>query len=503
MSAASWNGHDAMRTAPRRVLLSAWQANRSRGSMWYFGFLGLLLASVMVWTWWSSRGQTPQHTAFTVVFTTIFSAVAIAVIVLVGAWAKLVSNVLLQNHPHTARLLPAQVPVLRNTLCATASLLCALGALLSWLAGGPVLAIAAGMALGLALLALCQRWVWLWPLVVMLGWALPYLGARGDLDGAAALWRTAPAIITVLALVLAALALRAVVMTGDARHERAHARLKVMSAAKRGQVPGTSSQSLGGLVGWSLKASKNIYGTWMNHVVTRVQPKVGARLALGLGPQAHWTGVVAGQVMALTWVALALMVVVLFPKWDLGHTFVGWLMLAIVMSGLGMTVGQLPTALWASRREQSLLRLLPGAPRGAHLNHWLAGRLAGVHLAVLTVQGLLLAVLSNFEVGDVVGGQALELALSGLVLSVPLGFTLWRNWAGAKAPEGSARTWPILLVGGLAYAWVFWLHRTWFELAALTLLLMLPLAWWRWRLISRAPTAWPVGRLGSRGGRGA
>jgi hypothetical protein len=330
----------------------------------------------------------------------------------------------------------------------------------------------------------------------MFGWALPYLGARGELDGAAALWRTAPEIITVLALVLAALALRAVVMTGDARHERAHARLKVMSAAKRGQVPGTSSQSLGGLVGWSLKASKNIYGTWMNHVVTQVQPKVGTRLALGLGPQAHWTGVVAGQVVALTWVALALLVVVLFPKWDMGRTVLGLLMIGTITSGLAVTVGLLPTALWASRREQSLLRLLPGAPRGAHLNHWLAGRLAGVHLAVLTLQGMLLAVLNNFVTSDVFGGQALEMALSGLVLGMPLGFTLWRNWAGAKVPEGSARTWPIFLVGGLAYAWVFWLDRTWYELAALTLLLMLPLGWWRWSVISRAPSAWPVGRLG-------
>ena len=49
---------------------------------------------------------------------------------------------------------------------------------------------------------------------------------------------------------------------------------------------------------------------------------------------------------------------------------------------------------------------------------------------------------------------------------------------------------------GLAAAWVYWLGRPWYELAALTLLLMLPLGWWRWRVISRAPVAWPVGRLG-------
>jgi hypothetical protein len=200
--------------------------------------------------------------------------------------------------------------------------------------------------------------------------------------------------------------------------------------------------------------------------------------------------------MSLMLVALVLLAVQLFPKWDVGHGAVGWLMIGNVIGALVVIVVLLPAALWASRREQSLLRLLPGVPQGALLNRWLAGRLAGFHLSVFTLQGLMVAVISNFEVGDIFGGQALDLTLSGLVLGVPLVFTLWRNWAGAKAPAGSALGWSMLLVGGLTYTWIFWLGRPWFELAALTLLLMLPLGWWRWRVISRAPTAWPVGRLG-------
>jgi hypothetical protein len=499
MSAAASKGFTLIPTAHRRVLLSAWQANRTRGSMWYFGFLGLVLASVAVWAWWPSPGQSPQGSVFTAMITTIFSALAISPIVLVWAWAKLVYNVLLQNHPHMARLLPAQVPVLRNTLLGTAALLCAVPTLLSWVFGGPVLAIAAGLALGLASVALCVRWVWLWPLCVTLGFTLKRMAANGDLDGAAVLWRTAPEALTLVALVLSALGLRAVVMTGDYRHERAHARLKVMSAAKRGQVPGTSSPSFGGMVGWAMKRGDSAYAAWMDRVLAQVHPTVGARLALGLGPQTHWTGVVAGQVQGLVWVALALLVIVLFPKWNLGHTFASWLMIGAIMSGLAVTVGQLPTALWATRREQSLLRLLPGTPRGAYLNHWLARRLAGVHLAVLTVQGMLLAILNNFVTSDVFGGQAFELALSGLVVGMSLCLTHWRNWAATKAPTGDAQGMLMLamfLVGGLSAAWVLWLERPWYELAALTLLLTLPLGWWRWRVISRAPSAWPVGRLG-------
>lgn len=165
-----------------------------------------------------------------------------------------------------------------------------------------------------------------------------------------------------MALVRSALTLRAVVMTGDARHERAHARLKLMRAAMRWQMPGPSAQPQGGLAGWALKASKNIFATGLNQVLNQPQPAAGARLALVLGSQAHWTSLLAGQVIEL--LVLALM----------------WVVMAVV--------------------------------------------------------------------------------------------------------------------GGLAFAWVFWLHRPWCELAALTLLLMLPVVWWRWPVISRAPTAWPVACLG-------
>jgi len=54
----------------------------------------------------------------------------------------------------------------------------------------------------------------------------------------------------------------------------------------------------------------------------------------------------------------------------------------------------------------------------------------------------------------------------------------------------------MLAAGALAAAWVLWLERPWYELLALTLLVLVPLAGWRWQRLSRWPTAWPVGRLG-------
>jgi hypothetical protein len=54
----------------------------------------------------------------------------------------------------------------------------------------------------------------------------------------------------------------------------------------------------------------------------------------------------------------------------------------------------------------------------------------------------------------------------------------------------------MLAAGALAAAWVLCLERPWYELLALTLLVLVPLAGWRWQRLSRWPTAWPVGRLG-------
>lgn len=490
MSAAAWKGFAVIPTAHRQVLLSAWQANRSRGAMWFLGLVGLLLALLPVVLWW----LTPDHS----LQASFEAMVSVSVVAIISLWGVLVNNVLLQNHPHTARLLPAQVPVLRNTLLGMAALLCALTTLLSWLAGGPVLGVAAGMAVGLASLALCLRWLWPWIFVTMLAWVLPYLGARGELEGAAALWRTAPTALTLLALALATLALRAVVMTGNARHEQAHASLLLISTATRGQFPGASSQSLEGLVGWFLKRVNCAYFAWMGHLLAQARPKVISRLALGLGPQAHWTTLVAGQTIGLLMLVLACVLLAIFPDWKATQYMALGALVGQALSGL-TAVTPSPAALWASRREQALLCLLPGAPQGARLNRWLAWRLAGTALANIALLIAAVLVLGRFANTPAFGDMPSEMTLSMLMLEAPMVFLLWRDWAHAPAPAGRAQgltASAMAVVAGLTFAWVFLLGRPWYELAALTLLLMLPLGWWRWRVISRAPAAWPVGRLG-------
>ena len=262
-------------------------------------------------------------------------------------------------------------------------------------------------------------------------------------------------------------------------------------------APGQPTRATGWA--WILKLSNSVYAVWLDRVIVRAKPDVGVRLAMGLGPQVHWTGVVASQSLTLTLGVLMVLTVHFFPKWLLGQSLIGAVMAAFVMGGIVVSLAQLPAGLWASRREQSLLRLLPGAPQGIQLNRWLAVRLAGIHLTVLLLQGLLLAVMGEHVDSPVFAGKGVAMAWSSLLLSTPLVFTLWRDWANAKALAGGTQAFLMLaplVIFGSAATWIYWLEYPWYALAALTLLLMLPLGWWRWRVIARAPTGWPVGRLG-------
>lgn len=134
-------------------------------------------------------------------------------------------------------------------------------------------------------------------------------------------------------------------------------------------------------------------------------------------------------------------------------------------------LAQWPAMLWATRREQALLRLLPGTPQGVALNRWLALQLSGL--------------------------QALT-AAPFLVLSPLAVLTLWRDWPRLGAPQGVFSTAMLPVIAGVtaaAYAWVTGSCQGAGPLALRVLPLWLALAAWRWRVLGSKPAAWPVGRL--------
>jgi hypothetical protein len=296
----------------------------------------------------------------------------------------------------------------------------------------------------------------------------------------------------------ALLALRAVVFTGQASHPRSQGQLAVIAASYQGQVSHAKQNPFIGFNrGWT-SMTLRAYGAWLRQTLTRPGASVRARLAVGAGPQAHWSGVLSNVAFSVTLTLLLLGVCELLPQWQTGHALRNGMIATFAMLSLQISL-QMPPALWGSRREQALLVLLPGAPRGAVLNRWLSVRLAATQLVSTVCQLMSIGLVVRALDADADLLRVAAISLAATSLSPLLVLWLWRDWSRAGAPSGvplGAMFGAMLVSGGVAAAWVLWLERPWYELLGLTLLVLAPLAWWRWQRLSRWPAAWPVGRLG-------
>jgi hypothetical protein len=341
--------------------------------------------------------------------------------------------------------------------------------------------------------------VWRWPVLVFplvaLTWLAPGPFARETLVQA---WQAVPLLATGFVVAAAAGVLRAAVLRGGARHERVHKRAVLGAAAWSGDPAHAARRVAHGLTGredaprW-LQPIAYAYDASLRHALSRpTTPR--QRLALGLGPMLSVPGVLIGAASAaLIWIIPAL-IAWLFPQWQLMQAISAGMNFAVGVVVLTINT-QWPAILWATRREQTLLRLLPGAPQGGALNRWLALRLSGLQaLMAVFFMGLLLAL----EGLQGTSGQESQVAQACLVLSPLAVLMLWRDWSRMSAPQGVFSTAMLPVIAGVnvaAYAWVAGSGLGAGPLALLALPLWLALAAWRWRVLGSKPAAWPVGRL--------
>jgi len=209
------------------------------------------------------------------------------------------------------------------------------------------------------------------------------------------------------------------------------------------------------------------------------------------GPQ-HWVRQLAALLFVQACVALGITLSAALTRLD-AATFVehGRLGIAIGVGMMAFTaVLNLPGALWASRREQALLVLLPGMPQGAALNRALAWRMWR-HCAVLWASLLPALALLLWA-----GHEPHALAFIGTAL--PLSAWLWRDYAHMRARSPATVFVPLVLCALVGLLSIVWLSR---QPAALwpwvlgMLTLTAALLAWRWRALARLPQALPVGRL--------
>lgn len=347
----------AMLAAIHRV---PWQMRRGGALGWVW--LAILLALPLVAAW--RIALTPLQT--------------LGVAVVAGAvwwWWVLVDCLLAQNHPNHARLVPGQQRALRAVLLAQA----ALAGGLAWAGGalvaGPSLEWALWVLIGLPVLAWTQRQPWIWLPASFLPF-LP-LALRGTVvriaDAPMPLW---------LAVALAAfLSLLALLGAGSAGHRRVHARLQRWrgDARKAGHglvVPATARRP------WlrTLLMPITWPDQWLRRRLLAWPTPANAVQRLDLALQSHGGAPMLAWLIVLVFGAVFATLTIgqaLRPDlaWD-RMVYGGRLGLCMGLFGVvaGLPIGRL-TQLWARRREQALLVLLPGAPAGAALTqalerHW-------------------------------------------------------------------------------------------------------------------------------------
>ena len=472
-----------------RVLLAPWQQRRNQGAVWPFlTFIGVLSVSALV-------GAVVAPVLALRVF-----AWSVLSMPLFGGWVWLVLSLMQQNHPNAARLVPRQLRTLRRVLFGAWLALASLAALLGWAFGHPW-----SVATGAALLLTLLTWIVRMPILGIFLWLVPASAAQWAHTPVAeaviralyAAWQGQPERLVLAGAValLAAAGLTPffVLRSGGSRHAQAYRRRawRLASIGSCGAGP-TSWRASGGVLGeWLRQGAVGVYRRRLAHVNTRRAGAVLPRALLGLGPPIHWTGQL-GQL--LTFGSAAALVV--FFLWQANADtnsvpVAAWGLSAGVLTFAVNLALQARAAIHGTRREQALMMLLPGMPRGRALNRALARRLSAQFIVSWALGVLACALM--LPLGERFGWFAIYAAAC-----LPLGALLWTDWSRVQAPTSISAVVPLLVTMPLALgaiaaqAWAgvpAWVCALIFVAAAALLFGR------RARRLVDAPSAFPAGRL--------
>ncbi len=490
-----------------RILASPWQHQRNpRSALTFWGALALwLLVPAGLYGWNELKiarrevvpfPQADHQLVVAMHHNSLVTVMAILAMWFAFAWFTLVNDVLRQNHPTFARLVPGHVAHLR------AALLVAWVVAILAAAAGPGFVLdapmewALGAAVMLSLMAAAQRWPVLWLVLLAGPWALVVSSIRHEKGGLAdtlfSAWHRDTWLVTAIVLTAGALALVAVVREKgrDARtlYEagRAFGRLLARPQLGCANEPNDLPRP---------------YLWWMNRLLARRDSPVLSRVLLGLGSAIHWTTRIRDAVYFAT-VAAILCAVVVGLSAVLGRGLsqvLPWLAFSL-LTGACTPALQAAGRLHRTRKEQALLVLLPGVPRGARLNRWLGWQMSALFVMSALWGCALAGALDVFAEALSPGA----VARSGAVITQAIAAVLlpqvawqWRRWArlsGASGWDSLPAMTPFLL-GGV----VLVLH-TWAGIGYLAVAIafaLAALAWcaWRWWRMGSEPTALPIGRL--------
>ncbi len=404
-----------------------------------------------------------------------------------GLWGMLTHSVFQQNHPTLARLMPGHVKRLRLTL-----LLPYLAAALAGEQLGRTLwgmqGLGTAAVFTMCFIALGARWPLVWASTAVLGFTplvdrlLPAPLVSTLQDGVLFL-ASLPGLL--VATIAGAFLLSSLVQNGGAGHEASY--LKAQSRRRTSRSGSTSSEA-----GWANRLCSNAYGRTFAKTLADKHDRFD-RIALALGPKAHRSSNGAGifiMVIIVLIVVISLRLNGIFDLSEKASQGVGNSLFGLMGVLIGV-VSQLHGAMIQRRHEQALVSLLPGVPRGTAFNRALGLWLMGQFLTLWALGAASLTMILVWLPGT---HMALLAFITG---TLPGGLMLWRDWSRA----GRFSAWNGVIMS-LPTAGMIVFSRWALEndhlgvpaFLALAVPLIAALAAWRWRVMMRAPMAWPSGR---------
>jgi hypothetical protein len=474
-----------------RILCAPWQQRRNE-SGWSWVLLLVLFGVLPV-----AAGKGAGAAVLVAVGVSLVAVVSLIL------WWMVLLNLAQQNHPTLARLLPGQVVHLRRVFIGLAVAISLCVAALAGAFIGHAAWIAIGVGALLLFVALSVRWPWAWVALafgpMLLTPVLRYVHPQIDPRPLVAAVHS-PFFLPVLAaleLGWAVLLSRQFLMEGGEAHVRLHARLQRWAVSMQAQMRGDLQAKRAQLPLWLQRWLQQPYSEWFARRIALRNAQPGdamSRAWLAVGPVAHWTGQAATAVtlsvalllfLAFTWVTRP-------PGRELELSAAGWgPMVGLFIFALVASL-QAHANFHARRRELALLSLVPGLPRGGDFNRRLA-RAQGVQaMTGWALATTLLPLLFGWLHGD----PRVPVAFAfGCLPFVTWG---WKDWSRVPAANSWNSMGPTLLclgcglLGWASYQWAG-LHLAVVMAAGLSV----AVGWggWRWKRLSRAPQAWPVGRL--------
>ncbi|MCK9689257.1 hypothetical protein [Scleromatobacter humisilvae] len=484
-------------SAIARILASPFQQRINAGSAWGAIVVVALCASpsasFLAWSLVADAAQAPaiRHGA-------AVSGVIAAAALLVAGWMMLIGNLLQQNRPAMARLVPGHVARLR------AALLLAWALAVLAITAGPGFALeqplawACGAAGGLALLAAALRWPVLWIAGFLFAFvvlpAMAWQGPSSFAESVQAQWRQSGWLLTAIVATAGAAALAAILSDGGggtrAPYDAGHALGRLFADSPQA---GCARRQVG---------AARPYAAWLERQLARRDSPVSSRLLLGLGPAVHWTMRIRHGLVFVA-VGGGICAVVVGLAAFLGRDLRGvlpWLSFSL-LTGASTPALQAAAQLYRTQREQALLVLLPGVPRGAGLNRWLAWQMTALFV-FSAMWGFLLAgaldVLAEvLQQGLVKRSGGGDMTAAIVVALLPQVVFQWRSWArvrGASGQEFLPSLTPFLL-GGVALLLHLWAGVAYLPMGLVFMGLAIAYCAWRWWRMGSEPTAMPIGRL--------